>query len=158
MPRIKASRCNPKAFLVLVLYIQGLTTVKSATFIDDDNETNSRRAKGLAICEAARTLRETSLKLNRVEPRAWRRNSRTLRILHYLQPSWQLASPHLQQRCSYKCSNIILAQKWAIAENTATLSLATPVIPTLPNGPPIALTNTRDAEDREDSWRARNDS
>jgi hypothetical protein len=41
--------------------------VKSATFIDDDNETNSRTAKGLAICEAARTLTETSLKLNRVE-------------------------------------------------------------------------------------------
>jgi hypothetical protein len=35
--------------------------------IEDDDETDSRTAKGLAKCEAARTVTETLLRLNRVE-------------------------------------------------------------------------------------------
>jgi hypothetical protein len=58
---------QPKSFLVRVLYIQALMTVKSATSSMMTMKTDSRTAKGLAICEAARTLTETSLKLNRVE-------------------------------------------------------------------------------------------
>jgi hypothetical protein len=56
-----------RSFLVRVLYIQELMTVKSATSLMMTMKTNSRTAKGLAICEAARTVTETSLKLNRVE-------------------------------------------------------------------------------------------
>src|SRR5208337_2685542 len=69
MPRIKRGQLQPKSLLVLVLYIQTLMTVKSATSLMMTMETNSRRAKGLAICEVARTLRETSLKINRVVPK-----------------------------------------------------------------------------------------
>ncbi len=58
---------QPKSFLVRVLYIQGLMTVKSATSLMMTMKTKSRTAKGLAICEAARTVTETALKLNRVE-------------------------------------------------------------------------------------------
>jgi len=34
--------------------------------IEDNDEDDSRTAKAVAICETARTLAETSLKLNRV--------------------------------------------------------------------------------------------
>jgi hypothetical protein len=56
-----------KGFLVRVLYIQALMTMKGATSLMMTMKTISRTAKGLAICEAVWTLTESSLKPNRVE-------------------------------------------------------------------------------------------
>jgi len=47
--------------------LDAIGAVKAATSLMMKMKTNSRTAKGLAICEAARTLTESSLKLNRIE-------------------------------------------------------------------------------------------
>ena len=47
--------------------LDAIGAVKAATSLMMKMKTNSRTAKGLAICEAARTLTESSLKLNRLE-------------------------------------------------------------------------------------------
>ena len=47
--------------------LDAIGAVKAATSLMMKMKTNSRRAKGLAIYEAARTLTESSLKLNRIE-------------------------------------------------------------------------------------------
>jgi hypothetical protein len=47
--------------------LDAIGAVKAATSLMMKMKTNSRTAKGLAICEAARTLMESSLKLNRLE-------------------------------------------------------------------------------------------
>jgi hypothetical protein len=66
MSRMKGAVASQELFGAGFVYIRTENS-ESAEFIDDDNGTNSRRAKGLAICEAARTLKETWLKLNRVD-------------------------------------------------------------------------------------------
>jgi hypothetical protein len=57
----------PKAFWSEFCVYKELITVKNATSLMMTMKSNSRTAKGLAICETARALTETSLKLEWLE-------------------------------------------------------------------------------------------